>query len=132
MPHTKALAIGFALASAFGPAAAQAATTGQSFTQAGFAADQAAGKPIIVFIEASWCPTCARERPIVARLMTDPAYKSVTVLDVNFDTQKAVVRQLGANMQSTLIAFHGADERGRLVGATQPAVLQSLFAKAES
>jgi thioredoxin 1 len=132
MPRAIAVATGFALSSALALGVAQAATTGEPFTQALFAADQTAGRPIIVFIEASWCPTCAKERPIVAGLMKDPAFKNLAVIDVDFDTQKAVVRELGADMQSTLIAFHGADERGRLVGATKPAVLHSLFVKASS
>jgi thioredoxin 1 len=132
MPRAIALAAGVALASALALGVAQAATTGEPFTEARFVADRAAGKPIIVFIEASWCPTCAKERPIVADLMKDPAFRNLTVLDVDFDTQKPVVRELGADMQSTLIAFPGADERGRLVGATKPAVLHSLFVKASS
>jgi thioredoxin 1 len=132
MPRAIAVATGVALAFTFNLGVAQAAATGDPFTQALFAADQAAGKPIIVFIEASWCPTCAKERPIVASLMKDPAFKTLAVLDVDFDTQKPVVRELGADMQSTLIAFHGVDERGRLVGATKPAVLHSLFVKASS
>ena len=70
----------------------------------------------MAFIEASWCPTCAKERPILAELMNDPAFKDLIILDVDFDTQKDVVRAMGATMQSTPVAFHGKDERGRMVG----------------
>ena len=132
MPRIIAVAAGFTLASALALGVAQAATNAEPFTQARFAPDHAAGKPIIVFIEASWCPTCAKERPIVADLLKEPAFRNLAVLDVDFVTQKAVVRELGADMQSSLIGFHGADERGRLAGATKPAVLHSLFVKASS
>ena len=122
---------GTLLASAIGLATAQAATQ-QKFDQEQFAAAQAASKPVVVFIEASWCPTCAKERPILAELMKDPAFKDLTIFDVDFDTQKDVVREMGATMQSTLVAFHGKNERGRLVGETHPDALKSLLVKAES
>jgi thioredoxin 1 len=125
------ISTGVLLASAIGLAAAQAATQ-HKFDQDQFASAQAGGKPVVVFIEASWCPTCAKERPILAELMKDPAFKDLTILDVDFDTQKDVVRAMGATVQSTLIAFHGKDERGRLVGETRPEVLKSLLTKAES
>jgi thiol-disulfide isomerase/thioredoxin len=124
------IAMLLAAACVLAPAAARAATQAP-FDQATFAADQAAGKPVVVFIEASWCPTCAKERPILAQLMTDPAFKDLVILDVDFDSQKDVVRQMRATMQSTLVAFHGRDERGRTVGETHPEALRALLQKAE-
>ena len=37
---------------------------------------------------------------------------------VDFDTQKDVVRQMGATMQSTLVVFRGKQEIARSVGDT--------------
>jgi thioredoxin 1 len=99
------------------------------YTQQAFTAAQAAGKPILVHIEASWCPICAKQRPILSQLEQDPAYKALVVLNVDFDTQKDIVREMGANKQSTLIVFHGKDEKGRSVGDSQAASIQSLVAK---
>jgi thioredoxin 1 len=126
-----AVSAGALLASAISLASAHAATQ-VKFDQRQFQADQEAGKPVVVFIEASWCPTCAKERPILAQLMSDPAFSNLIILDVDFDTQKDVVREMGATMQSTLIAFHGKDERGRMVGQTRPEALKALLEKAES
>ncbi len=99
--------------------AARAATVRDYSAQA-FAAAQAAGEPILVHIEAGWCPTCARQRPILHRIEATPACKDLQVFNVDFDTQKDAVRRFGATMQSTLIAFHGGKETARSVGETDP------------
>ena len=100
------------------------------FTQAAFTAAQQQGKPILVDITASWCPTCAKQRPILAQLAQDPAFKDLQVYAVDFDAQKDVVRAMGAQMQSTLIVFRGKDERGRSTGDTAPASIKALLDKA--
>ena len=99
----------------------------QAFTQA-----QAEHKPVLVEIDASWCPNCAKQRPILAKLSQEPEFKDLVIMKVDFDTQKDIVREMGANMQSTLIAFHGKDERGRAVGVTDEAAIRALVAKTES
>jgi thioredoxin 1 len=80
------------------------------FDQARFAAAQGEGKPILVDISASWCPTCAAQRPILERLEANPEFKALIVFRVDFDTQKDVVRRFRARMQSTLIGFKGTTE----------------------
>jgi hypothetical protein len=42
---------------------------------------------------------------------------------------KPVVREFGAQMQSTLIVFKGATEQGRSVGDTKPASIAALLDK---
>jgi thioredoxin 1 len=120
------------LASALAPIAlmgrARAATVAP-FTEAAFEAAQASGEPILVAIHASWCPICAKQRPILSQLEADPAFKTLAVFMVDFDTQKDVVRAMGAQKQSTLIAFHGKQEAARSVGATDPAAIRALLDK---
>ena len=99
--------------------AARAATV-SDYTARAFAAAQAAGKPILVHINAGWCPTCAVQRPILHRIEATPACKDLQVFTVDFDAQEDVVRHFGATMQSTLIAFHGSKETARSVGETDP------------
>jgi len=106
-------------------AATEVAFTGQAFAQA-----QAEGKPILVDIWASWCPTCAAQAPTLGQIKADPAFKDLLILKVDFDTQKDVVRQMGARMQSTLIAFHGSAEKGRSTGDTNAESIKALVAKA--
>jgi thioredoxin 1 len=103
------LAAGLCLSPAFAMAPA-------AFTQPAFEATQKAGKPILVEITASWCPTCAKQRPILSELFSDPAFKDL--------------RQMGAKMQSTLIVYNGTTEKGRSTGDTNPASIKALLAKA--
>jgi thioredoxin 1 len=106
------LMIGFA-----GLSAARAADV-STYTPEAFAAAQAADKPILVFIQAPWCPTCAVQRPVLKQIEAEADYKDLHVLMVDFDTQKDVVRQMGATMQSTLVVFRGKQEVARSVGDT--------------
>jgi thioredoxin-like negative regulator of GroEL len=113
-----------------GPAVAEAAlarkvhaATGANvsrYTPEAFAAAQAAGQPILVAIHARWCATCTAQAPIIQEIAAEGAGKNLRVLLVDFDTQKDVVRKLGATMQSTLVVFHGKQEMVRTVGDTDP------------
>ena len=132
MPRLPSLALAAAFALAAPLAVPALAATEQAFTDPAFAAAQRQDRPILVEIDASWCPTCAQQRPILARLMNDPAFRDLVIYKVDFDQQKSVVRQMGATMQSTLIVFHGGAERGRSVGATDPAAIRALLEKASS
>ena len=80
-------------------------------------------------MHASWCPTCAKQQPILAKLEAEPDYKNLKVFVVDFDTQKDVVRSMGVQMQSTLIAFHGKQEEARSTGQTDPAVIGGVVGK---
>ena len=121
--------LALALVLVFGIASARAATEAP-FTAEAFAAAQKAGKPILVDVWASWCPTCAKQAPILSKLSADPAFKALTIFRVDYDTQKDVVRDLGVRVQSTLIAFHGAKEAGRSAGETNPDRIRTLLEQA--
>jgi thioredoxin 1 len=99
------------------------------FTADAFAAAQKAGKPIFVAIHASWCPVCAKQRPILSELLAEPKFKDLTYFVVDFDSQKDAVKSFGARMQSTLIAFKGEHETGRSVGDTDRASIAALLNK---
>ncbi len=114
------------LAASLGLATAQAATV-EPYQQSSFAAAQQAGKPILIFVEAPWCPTCAKERPILASLYDTPEFKDLQVFTVDFDTSKPLLRQLKVQMQSTLIVYHGGKETGRATGATDPDAIKKLL-----
>lgn len=89
-----------------------------------------AGKPVVVDVHATWCPTCKAQKPIIERLSRLPAYKGVTILSVDFDTDKAVLKRFKVSMQSTLIAYKNGKEMGRSVGDATPAGIESIFKKA--
>lgn len=98
------------------------------FSQDGFAAAQAAGRPILIHIWASWCPICAKQGPTLAEIALDPKFGAMAMFKVDFDHDKDIVRGFGARMQSTLIVFHGAKETGRSVGETAPEKIRALVA----
>jgi thioredoxin len=101
-----------------------------TYTEAAFVTAQQEDRSIVVHITAPWCGECQLQKPIVARLTDDPKFKELTIFDVDFDTQKDALRHLNVRTQSTLIAFKGKSEVTRLVGDTQPAVIEALMKKA--
>jgi len=114
-----------------GIASASAATVAP-FTEPAFKSAQADGLPILVDISATWCPTCAQQKPIIDSLSATPAFANLVILHVDFDTQKDVVRAMGARMQSTLIVFHGASLKGVSVGDTDPDSIKALLEKSRN
>ena len=101
----------------------------QPFDAKAFDAAQKAGKPIFLGIHASWCPICKAQKPILSELMADPKFKDLTYFVIDFDSQKDLVQRFGVRMQSTLIAFKGAAERGRSVGDSNRTSIAALLNK---
>jgi thioredoxin len=114
---------------AAGQLGAAFANSAVPFSEAAFKAAQASGSPILVEIHADWCPTCKAQSPILDKLTADPKFKQLKIFRVDFDAMKAVVRQFGAQTQSTLIVFKGGAERGRSVGDTREASISALLDK---
>jgi len=123
------VALGLSLTSGLIPAYA---TTVQPYEQSAFNGAQEHGDSILVFVEASWCPTCARERTILHKLYKMPQFKNLHVFDVDFDTSKPLLHRLHVQMQSTLIVYHGTRETARLTGATDPGVILRLLETSSS
>ncbi|HLO76975.1 MAG TPA: thioredoxin family protein [Magnetospirillum sp.] len=115
----------FAAAMLILPVAAQA---GQPFDATQFMQAQEAGKPILVEVAASWCATCAKQKPIIESL--EASQPNLVVFEVDFDTGKDLLKRFNAPWQSTLIVYKGAAEIGRSTGETNPAAIRDLVAKA--
>ena len=101
----------------------------KAFDQASFDKLAAEGRPVVLDVSASWCPTCKQQKPIVDGLMKQPAYKEVTTLVIDYDTNKALLKKLKVTMQSTLLAFKGSQEVARSVGDTSPEGIEGLIKK---
>jgi thioredoxin-like negative regulator of GroEL len=112
-----------------GSLSAASASTAVPFSEEAFKAAQASGSPILVEIHADWCPTCKAQNPILDKLTEDPKFRDLKVFRVDFDAMKPVVKQFGAQMQSTLIVFKGSVEQGRSVGDTKQASIAALLDK---
>jgi thiol-disulfide isomerase/thioredoxin len=128
MLSRRTLLIAAAVASIFALDTALAMSP-QPFDAQAFADAQKAGRPILVAIHASWCPTCKAQTPILSELTADPKFKNLAYFVVDFDSQKDLVERFGARMQSTLVVFKGNDEEGRSVGDTNRASIEALLNK---
>ena len=105
------------------------AETVPTFDAKAFADAQKAGRPILIAIHASWCPTCKAQAPILSELRADPKFKDLAYFVIDFDSQKDLVNRFGARMQSTLITFKGDKEEGRSVGDTNRDSIYALVGK---
>jgi thioredoxin len=105
------------------------AETVPTFDANAFTDAQKAGRPILIAIHASWCPTCKAQAPILSELRADPKFKNLAYFVIDFDSQKDLVNRFGARMQSTLIIFKGDKEEGRSVGDTNRDSIYALVGK---
>ncbi len=105
------------------------ALTVAAYTPAALAAAQKAGEPVVLHFHASWCPTCRAQDKAFDALKADPSLK-VTLMEVDYDKEKALEKQMKVTAQSTLIVFHGATERSRSTGETDPARLKGILQSA--
>jgi thioredoxin 1 len=110
----------------------ETANSVRPFTTAALTAAQRAGRPILVDVYASWCPVCRAQQPTIDRLVADPANANVVFLRLDFDTQRRERTALRATMQSTLIAYRGRRETGRLQGVSDAARITRLVASTRS
>ena len=116
-----------AVAAALSLAASLAhALTVVPYSAAALAAAQKAGEPLVLHFHASWCPTCRAQDKVFEALKADPSLK-VTLMEVDYDQEKALEKQMHVTAQSTLVVFHGATERARSTGETDPAKLKATL-----
>jgi thiol-disulfide isomerase/thioredoxin len=97
------------------------------FDATALAAEQKAGKSIVVHVSAPWCPTCKAQKPILDKLAADPAFKDFVIFDLDFDTGGSALRALNARSQSTLVVYKGDKETGRSVGDTNAGSIEALL-----
>lgn len=107
--------------------AAATAHAAQPFDAKAFEQAQASGKTILIDVTAPWCPTCRKQRPILAEV--EKERPTLVAFEVDFDSAKDTLRRFKVQSQSTLIVFKGATEVGRSTGQTDPAQIRSLIAK---
>ena len=119
------------LAAAFALALPFAASPGElAYTKAAFDKAVAAGQPVIVDFQASWCPTCKAQKPIVDALLAEPTRKGVTLFAADYDTEAALKKELRVAQQSTFVVYKNGKEVGRSTGQTDRAEIAALFDKA--
>jgi thioredoxin 1 len=109
----------------FATSAADALTV-VPYSAGALAAAQKAGQPLVLHFHAPWCPTCRAQDKAFEKLKADPSLP-ITLMEVDYDTEKALEKQMKVAAQSTLVIFRGATERGRSTGVTDPELLKSLL-----
>jgi len=100
------------------------------FDQARYAQALAAGKAVVVYMHADWCPTCRAQKPIVDKLSAEPSFKSVTIFVADFDKETALEKSLKVNHQSTFVVFKQGREVTRSTGQTDEAAIRATLQQA--
>lgn len=100
------------------------------FNQAQFDRDKAAGKPVVVYFHADWCPTCRVQKPIVDKLAMEPSLRPITIFVADYDTETALEKTLKVGSQSTFVVFKQGHEVTRSTGQTQEPVIRSVLQQA--
>lgn len=88
------------------------------YSEKAFAQAQAEGRSILIEVHAWWCSTCNAQEPALHKAAKDPAFDNVVIFKMDYDAEKKARRDLKIQQQSTLIAYFGAQERGRSIGMT--------------
>lgn len=101
-----------------------------SFDRVAFDAAVAAGGPVLIDVFAPWCTTCRAQSAVLADLFARPEFAGFQVFVIDYDSQKDLMRSFGVQQRSTLIAFSGGVEVGRVIGDTRPAAIEALLASA--
>jgi thioredoxin 1 len=122
--------VAFAVAALAISAGAGWAFEEKPFDMDAFKAAQSAGKPILVDAYASWCPVCRAQQTVLGDLKTNPKYDALTLFRIDYDNQADALKDLKIQKQSTLVAFKGAQETGRSVGATKASAIEELVTSA--
>lgn len=117
------LCLGFA----FAGGTAASALEQKTFDTQSFKTAQEAGQSLLVHVSAPWCGGCKAQHAVIDELAKKPEFAAVTVFQVDFDSQSDVVKSFMANVQTTLIAFKGTSETGRLVGQTKVKPIEDLI-----
>ena len=100
------------------------------FNQAQYEQAMTAGKPVVVYFHADWCPTCRAQQPIVDKLAKETGFQPLTIFEADFDTQTALEKSLKVTQQSTFVVFKQGHEVTRSTGQTQEPVIRAVLQKA--
>ncbi len=85
-----------------------------AFSAEAFAKSQALNIPIVLHVEASWCPVCKLQAEKLKLILSAPEYKNLIVYKINYDTQSETWRGFDVQKQATFIGFRGRRETARM------------------
>lgn len=115
-------------AAALGISAPALAADIRAYDQHAFVAAQKTGRAILVEVHAPWCPICAAQDKVIEKVTASGPHKNLIIFRIDYDSQKPIWRKFGAPGQSTLIAFRGQKETGRISYQTDEQKIRALLA----
>jgi len=111
---------------ALGPLSAAEAFTLQPYDAGAVKKAIASGKPGVIHVYAPWCLQCRAQASILDRLSKARRYGDVAFFKIDYDDEKDVVKALGVP-RSTLIAYRGGKEVGRMSWGTSEAAVTAVL-----
>jgi thiol-disulfide isomerase/thioredoxin len=99
----------------------------QPYRQADAQKAIASGKPVVIEVYASWCPTCQSQAAVVDALKDKPAYRDITYFRVDFDAQKDVVKALNSPRATFIVYRDGKEIARESWGSTSEDVMKILM-----
>lgn len=93
-------------------------------------AKQQADEVVGLHFHADWCPTCRAQDQVFNRFKGDASVPG-TLLLVDYDHARALRREMGVRMQSTVIVFKGTQEKHRSAGVTDAQALRAAWMSAQ-
>ncbi|ANU06485.1 thioredoxin family protein [Paraurantiacibacter namhicola] len=112
------------------PAEAREVSGWKAYSPASFETLRASGRPIVVDVHASWCPTCRVQAGILDRYRKSDAFGDVAFVRVDYDNDRQFLKDFRIPRQSTILVFKGGREVGRSVAETNPEKLGALLKRA--
>ena len=101
----------------------------RAFDNSAFKNAQAAGKTVVIDFHATWCPTCAKQKPILEKLISENEFQGVVAFVADYDSSSELKKQMKITGQSTIVVFKGDREVARSMGVTAESELRSLLKK---
>lgn len=120
----------------FVPTGKKLAKNYYEYNETDYFAARKAGKPILLYFYANWCPTCARQEPVIVEMMNsaDSKYDNIVAFRVNYndnetdDDERKLARDFGVRYQHTMFVLDSSgDQSRRFLGDTSPSAILTAF-----
>ena len=86
---------------------------------ANFAQDRAAHPVFVAWFPASWCPTCAKQREVLTKLVAHGVAGNPYICAYDYDDAEDLEESLGVTRQSVMIRYAEGKETSRSTGETK-------------
>src|SRR5260370_38586292 len=112
-----------------GLAAVASAAGWKTFENSAFQKALKSGQTVLVDFHATWCPTCARQKVEIDKVLAEKEFQAVSAFVADYDTSTDLKKEMKIRSQSTFVVFKGGREMARSVGTTDPDELRELLRK---